>query len=410
MAYIGSIKPQSLSTNLGQQAGASLGNVLTSLAEHKLGKLQQAYSEKQLEGAGYDKQTAKLLSMYGQNPQVQAQAVKSQLAAPSERENARLLEQLFNPGASQQIQQQTQPQYLQQQQLQPMQRQENPQDQLAKLLSNPVSAARLLSGGQMPQQQEQPQEMQQFGQPQQQQVQQQPNAPVTPGRLNAKQFGDLAKLNIDLKKERRAEQAQEIETQKFLKPILEEHRKDLGYANQLYSTSREALDILEKHEKEFPGTIKSYLPEEFHRNPHVREYASKLNKIVTMQVGAAKGNQTNFKAKLVQLQKPNLNQPIATQKALLKSNIKEAESVFERDKQLAKIKEESNGRYPIDLADAISEQVGYANKNKQAQEVPAQGQSNVFDKLPPASELPGKRMKFPDGSIRRSNGTKWVKE
>lgn len=33
-----------------------------------------------------------------------------------------------------------------------------------------------------------------------------------------------------------------------------------------------------------------------------------------------------------------------------------------------------------------------------------------FDSLPMPPELPGKRMKFPDGSVRRSNGRDWVRE
>jgi len=37
-------------------------------------------------------------------------------------------------------------------------------------------------------------------------------------------------------------------------------------------------------------------------------------------------------------------------------------------------------------------------------------QEKRFAKLPKASEFSGKRIKFPDGSIRKSNGKEWVKE
>lgn len=41
---------------------------------------------------------------------------------------------------------------------------------------------------------------------------------------------------------------------------------------------------------------------------------------------------------------------------------------------------------------------------------PEEQAGKIFDKLPSAKELPGRRIKFPDGSIRKSDGTKWIKE
>ena len=108
MAYIGSRDRTTPAQSAGAYSGNVLGNALTELAQGKLGKLQQAHQAKELEDAGYDKKTAKLLSMYGNNPQVQAEAAKYKLAEPGERENSRLWSEITGQPANTQNQEQNQ--------------------------------------------------------------------------------------------------------------------------------------------------------------------------------------------------------------------------------------------------------------------------------------------------------------
>jgi hypothetical protein len=108
MAYIGSRDRTTPAQSAGAYSGNVLGNALTELVQGKLGKLQQAHQAKELEDAGYDKKTAKLLSMYGNNPQVQAEAAKYKLAEPGERENSRLWSEITGQPANTQNQEQNQ--------------------------------------------------------------------------------------------------------------------------------------------------------------------------------------------------------------------------------------------------------------------------------------------------------------
>lgn len=221
----------------------------------------------------------------------------------------------------------------------------------------------------MGRQQQQPQE--QFQQPQQQMGQpnmqvgpeqhQQANQMVQQQRPSFLQaIGQTGAQPFD-RKEQRAEEKHQLELEKGklaeyekLEPFLKGQAEDYKNAKNLSVVARRMKENLLKNKKKWPG-ITGYLPSGVFRDADIRKYIADANKLVLLSASSRKGQPTNFKVRLEQLTKPELNQPIQTQLDLLDDYIKDADEVFGNQRNIDRIRQENNGRYPRDLAQKLIE-------------------------------------------------------
>lgn len=185
-----------------------------------------------------------------------------------------------------------------------------------------------------------------------------------PGGLTAQQAGQLAEIGIKKNK-------QIAESQKELKPFLQAHGQDLKNAKTIHQKATAMLENLEKNKAKFPTGLLSYAPEVTFRDPDVRKYVADANTLVTLLAGSRKGMPTNFKIKLEQLSKPNLNQPIETQVALLKDLLESSQDVFQADENIRRIKKENKGLYPTDLVERLVEEEGLPSREKPVAQQPS---------------------------------------
>jgi hypothetical protein len=149
----------------------------------------------------------------------------------------------------------------------------------------------------------------------------------------------------------------EIAQQKSIEPFLKGQAEDYNNAQKLYSKAKSMLKLINDNEKDWPGQLKgTLLPDQAYTNPHIRKYLSDANSLVTALANSRKGQPTGFKIKFEQLAKPNLSQPVETQKALLKDIIKESEMVFANQRLLNQVKRENGGTFPADIRSRLIEQ------------------------------------------------------
>lgn len=164
------------------------------------------------------------------------------------------------------------------------------------------------------------------------------------------------------------EHKQQFLEQEKIQPFLHAKAQDFGNAKKLYNKAKAALTILEQNKDVWPelsGLAPDVLQPFLQRNPQVRKYLANTNELVTLLAGSRRGQPTNFKIKLEQKSKPELNQPYETQKEILKSIIKDAEDEFNVHKQIQGIKAKG-GKYPRDLETQITEfELGQLDKGNE---------------------------------------------
>lgn len=147
------------------------------------------------------------------------------------------------------------------------------------------------------------------------------------------------------------ERKQTFLEQKSLAPFLEGERKDYAVNRQIARKAQEALDLLKQHHKDWPGAFKGNLSEDkkalLLRDPNVREYAAKIADLVILKGQSRKGVPSNFKLKLEEMAKANLNQPVKTQEHILESMIDDAK---DSERKWSFINgQKKDGLFPLDL-------------------------------------------------------------
>lgn len=163
------------------------------------------------------------------------------------------------------------------------------------------------------------------------------------------------------RKEQRAEEKHQLELEKGklaeyekLEPFLKGQAEDYKNAKNLSVVARRMKENLLKNKKKWPG-VTGYLPSSVFRDADIRKYIADANKLVLLSASSRKGQPTNFKVRLEQLTKPELNQPVQTQLDLLDDYINDADEVFGNQRNIDRIRQENNGRYPRDLAQRLIE-------------------------------------------------------
>jgi len=147
----------------------------------------------------------------------------------------------------------------------------------------------------------------------------------------------------------------EIADQARIEPFLKGQYEDFNMSKKLSSKAKSMLATLKKNKSIWPGIVGGKFPETFHRNADVRKYIADGGTLVTLLANSRKGQPTNAKIRFEQLSKPNLDQPWATQKALLEDIIKDTDLVFDTNKNIERIRRENGGKFPADIRQRILE-------------------------------------------------------
>jgi len=281
--------------SLGSSLGGGLGQGLQTLAQNKMGEMHRSKNKQMLQKAlNVDENTAELLSQLQESNPSGFNNILGMLGGgsnPQQQMGGQQIGQGLEQGNQQQMQGDQQQMQGNQQQMQ--------------------------QGNQEPQQQ--------FNR-------------IMPQKETAKE---------DVRKE--------IADQARIEPFLKGQYEDFNMSKKLNAKAKSMLEILKKNKSTWPGAITGRLPETFHRNADVRKYIADGGTLVTLLANSRKGQPTNAKIRFEQLSKPNLDQPWATQKALLEDIIKDTNLVFDTNKNIEKIRRENGGKFPADIRQRILE-------------------------------------------------------
>lgn len=232
------------------------------------------------------------------------------------------------------------------------------------------------------------------------------------GGVNAQQATKLAELGLKRQsleaKQQLAEKKHEEAGQEKVQPFLHAQAQDFNNSKKIYALAKRMKENLDKNKVKWPG-ISGYLPDIAQRDKDVRKYIADSNQLVTLLAGSRKGQPTNFKIKLEALSKPQLNQPVETQEAILNDLLSSSKEVFNTQKQIAKLKEENGGKYPRDLETKLAE-LQNVQTSAQPEETKQLAVGETVEELPDASAYPNAEIEGPDGEILVSDGKKWNKK
>jgi len=177
----------------------------------------------------------------------------------------------------------------------------------------------------------------------------------------------------------------EVAQRKLLEPQLKLLAEDQKNAGHLYKIASEMKQNLIKNKDKWP-TFSGHLSEKFQkifqRDEDIRKYMADSNKLVSAVAHSRKGQPTNFKIKLEQSAKPELNQPYGTQLALINSILEESEGVFKTADRYNDIRKQYGGKLPLDLREQLNEgnlqdvlsSYGQSSEFAPSQQQQAQGQ------------------------------------
>ena len=372
--------------DIGNAFGTGLGQGLQILAQNKLAQIQQKQQQTQLaqglKGLFPNANPNELHSLSSLPPEILNTYVKQKLQEPGNQSYMKALQSLLGG------EQQQQPQ----------------QDHVLNELMNreqgfsPLEMDKALA---MQNQTEQPKQTPELG-----------------TGINAKQFKDILDVKqkqdaLELKKQSMVakDKAQlrkeELAIQEKVAPFLHAQAQDFNNSKKIYNLAKGMLANVTKNKSKWPN-FSGYLPNTVQRDPDVRKYIADSNQLVTLLAGSRRGQPTNFKIKLEQASKPELNQPIETQESILRGLIDSSKEVFDTQNEIGKIKKEFGGKYPRDLETRIAEL-----QNLKTEAEPLDQQLTVgstLDELPDAALYPNAEIEAPNGEILISNGTKWKKK
>lgn len=284
---------------------------------------------------------------------------------------------------------------------------------------------------QQPQQQMQPQEQQsmQSIQPQQPGMQQPQQTPqVTPEqqakREEMRRYVDfVGEPKTFADREALYNKLQEIETgkkhiseaqQKTInannKKFIEEKDKFLANADRRKKLAEDALALLKK------GAVISgplgLLPEGLlsSLSPNTGEFVTKIAELANETALAFPGVTSKAKIDAANRTKAKLLNPKGTQENILKDVIKETNDALLFDQAFKEVMKKNNNIQPENLKEQVRDRYKELEKEARITENESKkANQTTFKDLPAASELPGKKIKYPDGSIRLSDGKKWLK-
>lgn len=155
--------------------------------------------------------------------------------------------------------------------------------------------------------------------------------------------------------------AERAEQRKIRDEYLKKQTTKLDALEDVSKDAKMALEHLEKHEDEMPWLITRLLGRkpEASQNPAQRRQEALYRRIATkaaIKNLVASGSRAGKSfLDVAEKEKAMLNQPIETQKELLKDIIREYEESLQEKSALDEIKEANQGKYPLNLIDKLRE-------------------------------------------------------
>ena len=341
MAYLGEVPGGSLWSNIGGQLGSGLSKGLSALAEAKLDQLERAQVERELEGGGYPREHARILSRYRNNPHFLD--TLRQYVVPEEGEQQyqvderNYLEQFQHPQGQEEFY--NQPTRVPQQ---------DRLEQIFQSLSNPMGLAQA-QRGQVPQQLQlqqqrapQPMQSQQMGQRQQLQQQQ-------PRKIKPPLFKKPTTLEDQLKQERI-----QATINASNKPYTDSLEKRVAVLNDALPALQEMQELLQSGNVQsgaFAGNVPANLRGTL-LNSDSDRFTGLGDDLATALTGLTTGVQTISKIKFNRERKPTLANSRETQIA----RTQDAANLFARvalESDLESYLIEKNGAQPRDLSSKV---------------------------------------------------------
>ncbi len=374
------------SRNANSQALASgINSAIQGLVQHKVGQIQQ------------QKDAADIRSAFPELPHGAVNFLASQPA----KERMEFLQQ-YSSGLQQLQQNQQQEQMGQQQGLQALQQQQQEMQQRPQIPYAPghQGARQMEYGGK-----EQKEISHKIGEAEKQLAQTKKQKPVS--FAQALGYKGAAESKLGLAQQKQAFSS----TEKFLKTA----RPEKLTAEELKAPTQRLLKWLRNGKKKDTGFIKKYVADgSFAPNLTTEEQnaARDMKKLVIGSAKMGRGLPTTARLRLEEGAKINFgNTPQAMEQGLndLMHAIDQASYPYDHATELIKA---NNGK-PIEGLESLVNQ-DYNQKFGEGLESSAEFNqpkvAQTFEKLPKANDYPNKRIQFPDGTIRRSNGTEWIKE
>lgn len=355
MAFLGTYRGGSLATDAAKGVSAGIDSIL----QHKLDQYQEAAAVKKFKAMGYPDEAARQFALFRNTPQVIGKLLTNYQGMSNQNEmnpQQNAYAQL-NPNAQQEPQDMG---FLNQ-----IQNQQNPNGMMDvqrayEMLSNPQSFAQQRMG-QVPQQMQQQQQMprpqpqqamqEQMRQPQQIQQQTKPQQQSRGYPV----YGSKAKSTELV--ERRLAQAE-------VKPLVQRHQQELEGELKIRESAQSALNALQKHKDKFKKQIWFGYPESWYRDPDISNYIADLKGIVNAQSAALPGRGSDYRTRLLEGAKVNINQPIEAQEERLKKIIKSTDYKIAENKELAKARKQ-RGYLTVEDFDELHERMGYGQSGQE---------------------------------------------
>ena len=124
------------------------------------------------------------------------------------------------------------------------------------------------------------------------------------------------------------------------------------------------------------------------------------------------GNVTDSKVKEYAKKLPQITDSPTVIKGKIKFIRDRVSRYIDEYRAASEVASEYDGQFPSDFNTRVKKRNDEIAKEKKENTMPSEQvpAGKTFEKLPSAASLPGKRVQFPDGTIRKSNGSQWVKE
>lgn len=360
----------------GEAFGTGLGAGLAQLAQDKYGQLQKGKIARQLESMGVPMSDAQYISGLPEQYQLQALSMLN-LGGAEQQQQANPIQQMMSQLASQQ--------------------QEQPQQQiggsgnLSGLQNLPISELLAqLQGKQGQQSMSVMQPTQQQMAPQQQEIQQQPveNKPYRSSLIGGGKKPEQQQRAINSNNA----------------PYLKELDKGVVLAEKMNDLANE-MDELLSTGKVYTGGWGKIIPG-VAQNTETQRFVALSNELAGL-LASQSGVATNFKIKLAQSMKPNVEQSRSTQKALVENVRKQADKILERNRLKDELIASNNYEQPANLKTRVNEL--FEKESKTSSKSAKSDTFSSLNEIKNAKE--GTKVQDEDtGKIYVRKGGKWVSE
>lgn len=232
----------------------------------------------------------------------------------------------------------------------------------------------------------------------QQQVQQ-PEKGLKLSQLGAGKGKNLVEINF--------KQQQQID--KSNAPFLKTMNEYVTNAESRKKLAQEALDLVESGK--VTSGLTGLLPESLLTalDEADSDFVKLTGQLANEKAVELRGPVGKAKLEAAARTKAKLSDPKEAQINALKREIESANKAEAFAKAYEEILEENDNNQPPNFEAKIRARAKQIEKQSSGNET-KKSEETVFNELPKASDLPGKRIEFPDGSIRKSNGKEWIKE